>query len=83
MSTEQIREQLIQSIEQMPAAKLKMAKHLLKDFIEENQSDVTWKSLSPNLKKRIKESIKQADNGEVKDAFESVKNIRLKLGLNA
>jgi hypothetical protein len=67
----------------MPAAKLKMAKLLLKDLIEEKESVVTWKSLSPELKKRINESIKQADNGEVIDAFESVKNIRLKLGLNA
>ena len=83
MSTEQIREQLIQSIEQMPAAKLKLARHLLKDFIDENESDVTWKNLSPDLKKHINESIKQADNGEVIDAFESVKSIRLKLGLDA
>ena len=75
MSTEQIREQLIQSIEKMPAAKLKMAKHLLKDFIEEKESDVTWKSLSPDLKKRIKASIKQADNGEGKDGFELLESL--------
>lgn len=83
MSTEQIREQLIQSIEKMPAAKLKLAKHLLKDFIEEKDSYGTFKSLPTDLKKRIKESMQQADNGEVIDAFESVKIIRQKLGLNA
>ena len=83
MSTEQIREQLIQSIEQMPAAKLKLARHLLKDFIDENESDVTWKNLSPELKKRINESIKQASNGEGKDGFEVINDIRIKLGLDA
>ena len=57
MSTEQIREQLIQSIEKKPAAKLKMAKHLLKDFIEEKDSYVKLKSLPPEKKNVLKRAL--------------------------
>lgn len=81
MSTEQIREQLIQSIEKMPAAKLKLAKHLLKDFIEEKDNYGTFKSLPTELKKRIKESMQQADNGEGKDGFKLLESLSRQYGL--
>jgi hypothetical protein len=42
----------------------------------------TWQNLSTSTKNRINVSIQQADNGEVIDAFESIKNIK-KLGLHA
>jgi hypothetical protein len=39
--------------------------------------------LPSSTKRRINDSIKQADNGEVIDAFESIKNIKQKLGVHA
>ena len=84
MSTKEIREEIVTAVQKMPEKKLASLYTLFQSFLKGEESNIeTWQNLSTSTKNRINVSIQQADNGEVIDAFESIKNIKQKLGLNA
>ncbi len=84
MSTKEIREEIVAAVQKMPEKKLTSLYSLFQSFLKGEESNIeSWQNLPTSTKKRINDSIKQADNGEVLDAFESIKNIKQKLGLHA
>ncbi len=84
MSTKEIREEIVAAVQKMPEKKLASLYSLFQSFLKGEESNIeSWQNLSVTTKNRIDDSIQQADNGEVIDAFESIKNIKQKLGLNA
>ncbi|MCU0322042.1 MAG: hypothetical protein MUE72_06455 [Chitinophagaceae bacterium] len=84
MSTKEIREEIVAAIQKMPEQKLSSFYSLLQSFLNGEESNIElWQNLPSSTKKRINESIKQADNDEVMNAFESIQNIKQKLGLHA
>jgi hypothetical protein len=84
MSTKEIREEIVAAVQKMPEKKLTSIYSLFQSFLKGEESNIeSWQNLPASTKMRINDSIKQADNGEVIDAFESINNIKQKLGLHA
>ncbi|MBI1782395.1 MAG: hypothetical protein HYR66_13690 [Sphingobacteriales bacterium] len=77
-----IREKILQEIEQLSDTKQEEVLGLVENYIHQQNDETEWKKIPDNWKKRIEESIKQADAGEVTLNEDAVKYIRKKYKLD-
>jgi hypothetical protein len=77
-----IKEQLIKQFDSLSQEEQQTVLGIVENYIHEKANETDWKVLPDNWKKRIAESLEQADAGNFILHEDAVKYIRKKYGLN-
>ncbi|MFI5134110.1 MAG: hypothetical protein ACHQEB_07235 [Chitinophagales bacterium] len=81
-SGKSIKEQIIREIELLPAPEQQTVLGLVENYLHNKADETEWDQLPEIWKKRIAESLQQADNSQFILHEDAVKYLRKKYGLN-
>lgn len=81
-NSQNLKEKILQEIEQLSDTKQEEVLGLVENYIHQLNDETEWEKIPDNWKKRIDESIKQADAGEFILNEDAIKYIRNKYKLD-
>ena len=81
-SEKNIKEKIIREIEALPVSEQQTILGIVENFIHNKVDETEWDQLPESWKKRIAESLQQADNGQLTLHEDAVIYLRKKYGLH-
>ena len=81
-SEKNIKEQILKEIESLPLPEQQTVLGVVENYLHNKTDETEWNQLPENWKKRITESLRQADAGQFMLHEDAVIYLRKKYGLN-
>lgn len=81
-SGKNIKEQILREIDLLPDREQQTVLGLVENYLHNKADETEWNQLPESWKKRISESLQQADNSQFILHEDAVKYLRKKYGLN-